>query len=82
MIPCRLAWRGRRTYARIGPKSGSLFFYVDLEARVPAKHPLRIIRTIVNDVLANLDPEFERLYQDSGRALIAPERLFLVNVQL
>ncbi len=31
--------------------SGRLFSYVDLEARVPAKHPLRVIRAIVNDVL-------------------------------
>ena len=28
--------------------SGSLFSYVDLEARIPAKHPLRAIRQIVN----------------------------------
>ena len=36
-------------------KSGSLFSYVDLEQRVPAKHPLPVILTIVNDVLAALD---------------------------
>jgi hypothetical protein len=41
--------------------SGSLFSYVDLEDRVPAKHPLRTIRAIVNDVLVSLDAEFERL---------------------
>ena len=40
--------------------SGSLFSYVDLEERVPAKHPLRMIRQIVNDALAGLDAEFER----------------------
>jgi hypothetical protein len=40
--------------------SGSLFSYVDLEQRVPAAHPLRTIRTIVNDVLVSLDAEFER----------------------
>ncbi len=32
-------------------RSGELFSYVDLEERVPAKHPLRKIRQIVNDVL-------------------------------
>lgn len=31
--------------------SGSLFSYVDLESRVPAKHPLRVIKGIVDDVL-------------------------------
>jgi hypothetical protein len=39
--------------------SGSLFSYVDMEERVPATHPLRTIRTIVNEVLAALDIEFE-----------------------
>ena len=47
--------------------SGSLFSYVDLEDRVPAKHPLRTIRAIVNDVLVALDAEFERLYEGTGR---------------
>jgi hypothetical protein len=32
-------------------RTGSLFSYVDLEDRVPAKHPLRVIQRIVNDVL-------------------------------
>ena len=34
--------------------SGSLFSYVDLEARIPARHPLRKIRQVVNDALASL----------------------------
>lgn len=37
--------------------SGSLFSYVDLAARIPARHPLRKIRQIVNDALASLDGE-------------------------
>jgi len=55
--------------------TGSLFSYVDLEERVPAGHPLRKIRQIVNDALASLDAEFEALYTDFGRPSIAPERL-------
>ena len=42
-------------------RTGSLFSYVDLEDRVPAKHPLRVIRRIVNDVLAALDGEFAKI---------------------
>jgi hypothetical protein len=42
-------------------QSGSLFSYVDLEARVGAEHPLRPIRTIVNDALSGLSGEFEAL---------------------
>jgi hypothetical protein len=56
-------------------KSGSLFSYVDLEDRIPVKHPLRKIRQVVNDALASLDAEFQALYVDFGRASIAPERL-------
>ncbi|MDO8982648.1 MAG: IS5/IS1182 family transposase, partial [Cypionkella sp.] len=43
-------------------KSGSLFSYVDLEDRIPAQHPLRKIRQVVNDALVGLDAEFAALY--------------------
>jgi|TARA_B100000315_G_scaffold88673_1_gene81461 transposase len=55
--------------------SGSLFSYVDLEARVPSNHPLRLIRGIVNEVLSSLSAEFEALYSHTGRPSIAPEKL-------
>ena len=55
--------------------TGSLFSYVDVEARIPAKHPLRLIRRIVNDVLKGLDAEFAVLYEPTGRESIPPERL-------
>jgi transposase len=56
-------------------RSGELFSYVDLEQRVPSKHPLRKIRQLVNDVLARLDAEFAALYSAWGRESIPPERL-------
>ncbi len=56
-------------------RTGDLFSYVDLEQRVPANHPLRLIRRIVNEVLAALHSEFGRLYATEGRPSIAPERL-------
>ena len=56
-------------------KSGSLFSYVDLEERVPAAHPLRVIRGIVNEVLDGLSSDFEAVYSDTGRPSIPPERL-------
>ena len=40
---------------------------IDIDARVPARHPLRTIRTIVNEGLAALDGEFDKLYADTGR---------------
>jgi len=55
--------------------TGALFSYVDLEARVPAGHPLRVIRALVNEVLAELDAEFGQMYAALGRPSIAPEKL-------
>ena len=55
-------------------KSSSLFSYVDLEDRIPAQHPLRKIRHVVNKALTGIDAEFDALYVDFGRPSIAPER--------
>ena len=56
-------------------RSGSLFSYVDLEARVRGEHPLRTIREIVNAALSDLTTVFTALYTDFGRPSIAPEKL-------
>ena len=60
--------------------SGSLFSYVDLEERIPPRHPLRKIRQVVNDALASLNAEFEALYTDFGRPSIPPERLIRASL--
>lgn len=59
---------------------GALFSCVDIEQRIPAKHPLRLIRELVNDVLATIDAEFERLYEGTGRSSVAPERLLRASL--
>jgi transposase len=56
-------------------RSGELFSYVDLEARVRADHPLRAIRTMVNEALAAMEREFSALYSSVGRPSIPPEKL-------
>jgi len=56
-------------------RSGSLFSYVDLEARVGKDHPLRTIRGVVNEALASLSSEFSALYALMGRPSIPPEKL-------
>src|ERR1700749_3121984 len=56
-------------------RSDTLFSYVSCEARVPKDHPLRPIRQIVDEALAALSPEFEKLYARFGRPSIPPERL-------
>lgn len=60
--------------------SGSLFSYVDLEERIPTRHPLRKIRQVVNDALVSLDAEFAALYAEFGRPSIAPERLIRASL--
>ena len=52
-----------------------MFSYVSPEERVPANHPLRPIRTMVDVVLKGLSRSFGQLYIDWGRPSIAPEKL-------
>src|SRR5579863_3082767 len=56
-------------------RSGSLFSFVDLEARVGRDHPLRTIRAIVNEAMSALAGEFSALYSPIGRPSIPPEEL-------
>ena len=51
------------------------FSYVRLEQRVPADHPLRAIRDLVEAALKELSPAFDELYAPEGRPSIPPERL-------
>ena len=46
-----------------------------LEDFVPADHPLRAIRLLVNEALGGLGGLFNLIYADSGCACIAPEKL-------
>jgi len=48
---------------------------VDLEARVRTDHPLRVIKSIVNEALSSLEREFASLYSPIGRPSIPPEKL-------
>ena len=52
-----------------------MFSYRRPEERVPADHPLRPIRQMVDTALRELSPEFARLYPQTGRPSIPPEKL-------
>jgi transposase len=56
-------------------RPGSLFSYVDLEARVRRDHPLRAIRQLVDAALEALTADFTGLYSGMGRPSIPPEML-------
>lgn len=53
----------------------ALFTVARLEDFVPADHPLRQIRQLVNEALVRLNGLFNVVYADTGRASIAPEKL-------
>src|SRR4029077_9535165 len=58
-----------------------LFSYGSLEERVPANHPLRPIRTMVDEALKSLDGRFKEIYDEDGRKSIPPERLLRALLQ-
>jgi transposase len=56
-------------------QQAAVFSYISPDARVPRDHPLRAIRDLVDEALAELSPRFEALYAQVGRPSIAPEKL-------
>jgi transposase len=56
-------------------KQTAMFSYLTLAQRIPADHPARQIRVLVDRALERMDAALEKLYSDTGRPSIAPERL-------
>jgi transposase len=56
-------------------RSEGLFSYIRLEDRIPADHPLRAIRELVDAALKDLSRNFGKLYARDGRPSIPPEQL-------
>lgn len=56
-------------------RSDFLFSYVSPEQRVPADHPMRPIRRLVDAALGRLSPRFDAIYTEFGRPSIPPEQL-------
>jgi transposase len=54
---------------------GHLFSYISLEDRVPADHPLRPLKLLIDEVLERLSGEFDKLYSKHGRPSVPPEQL-------
>src|SRR6187455_2435924 len=64
-------------YAMRGAESGQqvLFSYVAIDARIPADHPLRAMKQLLEPVLGDLAPRFATMYAEGGRPSIPPEQL-------
>jgi len=56
-------------------EQGGLFSYVSIEERVPRTHPLRRVRTLLDEALESMSADFDRVYAEGGRESVAPERL-------
>ena len=53
----------------------ALFTMAKLDDFVPPDHPLRAVRSVVDEALGRLSGLFNTMYADTGRASIAPEKL-------
>src|SRR5712692_2583420 len=56
-------------------QQAGMWSYISPEQRVPQDHPLRPIQAMVDAILAELSPEFTKLYSPVGRPSIPPEKL-------
>ena len=68
--------KGQRTMRGKPQAQPEFLTTINLNQRVPADHPLRGIKTRVDQVLAKLSPLFDELYAGEGRPSIPPEQLF------
>ena len=53
---------------------------VNPEERVPANHPIRLIKELAEVALKELSPLFEQMYSEVGRPSIPPERLLKASL--
>jgi transposase len=58
----------------------SMLALIDLETRIPLNHPLRTIKYLADDALADLSPLFDDMYAEIGRPSIPPERLLKASL--
>lgn len=53
---------------------------VNVETRIPKKHPIRAIKRRIDKVLKKLERDFEAMYQKKGRPSVPPEQLLKARV--
>lgn len=58
----------------------SVVCLLNLEDAIPATHPIRKVKRLADEVLHGLDGVFSKMYADTGRPSIPPERLLLASV--
>ena len=58
----------------------AMFSYIDLESRIPADHPIRKIKCIVDKAIKEISDYFDDMYSSIGRASIPPEQLIRASL--
>jgi transposase len=53
----------------------SMLCLLSCEDRIPKTHPLRDIKALADEALAELSPLFDEMYAETGRPSVPPERL-------
>jgi transposase len=59
----------------IDHQQSQMFSYLSAETRVRKDHPLRAIRLMVDEILAQLSRRFDSMYASAGQPSISPEKL-------
>lgn len=58
----------------------SMLAFIDVESRIRLDHPLRTIKYVADEALADLSPLFDDMYAEIGRPSIPPERLLKASL--
>src|SRR5215470_15800597 len=58
----------------------SMLAFIDVESRIRLDHPLRTIKYMADDALAELSSMFDAMYAEIGRPSIPPERLMKASL--
>jgi transposase len=58
----------------------TMFSYISQENRIPQNHPLRILRQLIDPILAELSKQFSKMYSRVGRPSIPPEYLLRASL--
>src|SRR5262245_2122824 len=58
----------------------NMLAFIDIETRIPLDHPLRTIKYMADEALADLSPLFDAMYAAEGRPSIPPERLLKASL--
>src|ERR1700724_659740 len=72
--------RSKRSMRGFDRPQTTMLTLVNPEKRVPANHPIRLIKALAEVALKELSPLFEQMYSQVGRPSIPPEQLLKASL--